>query len=122
MYPQYWPFSINGTAASGILAAGTVAMGQLSIDDYGGAVTVVGAMIAAKSGSCTVNVVDLGATGTAVAGTIVALAYASATLAPLGTTLATPYNLDPGDYWGVEIAAGTVVYPFNGQLRVLPGK
>jgi len=122
MHPQYIPFSINGTAASGVLAAGTACVGRVGPDDFGGAITVVGAMIAAKSGTCTVSVVDLGSTGTVVAGTVVTLTYAAADNTPLGTTLATTYSLDPGDYWGLEIGAGTVIYPFNGMIQVLPGK
>ncbi len=122
MHPQTVNISLNGTAASGILAAGTIMYGRIPNSAYGGAVTVVEAQCAAKSGTVTLQLVDLGPAGTATAGTITALTLAAATNAPIGTVLATPYVLDPGDYFGIEIAAGTVVYPLNVAMTYLPGK
>lgn len=121
MQPYTVNFPVLGTAASGVLAAGTVVWGRVPASTAGGAVTVIEAMAAGKSGTCTVNIVDMGPAGTSVAGTIVALALAAAGATPLGTVLATTYKLDPGDYYGLEIGVGTVLTPFNVSMNFLPG-
>lgn len=123
-FPRTVTFAVSGTAASGILAAGTIAYGRVPTSPYGGAITVVEAMCVAKSGTVTLQLVDLGTAGTATAtsGTITALAFAAANNVPIGTVLATPYVLDAGDYYGLEIAAGTVILPLVVSMTFLPGK
>jgi hypothetical protein len=113
---------LMGTAASGILAAGTVAFHRVPSGGAGGAITVIEAMIVAKSGTVTCQLVDLGPAGTATAGTVCALALAAAANVPVGTVLATPYVLDPGDYFGLEIGVGTVIYPANVSVSYIVGK
>jgi len=124
MHPQMIQVPIYGTANSGVLAAGTVQVLRVPQAAFGGAITILEAQIGAKSGTVTCNVVDLGTAGTATqaSGTVASLALAAAGNVPVGTVLATPYALDPGDYLGVEIGVGTVVYPCWLNITLLPGK
>lgn len=124
MHPQMIQVPIYGTANSGVLAAGTVMAARVPNGAFGGAITIVEAQLAAKSGTVTCNIVDLGVAGTAAqaSGTVASLAFASAANVPVGTVLATPYVLDTGDYLGVEIGVGTVIYPCWLNITFLPGK
>ena len=116
--------NLGGTAYSAnVHTAGTVAFFRVPSDDFSSSITIVEAQVAARAGgTATVRLVDMGSAGTSVAGTIVSLALAATSNAPLGSVLATPYALDPGDYLGYEITAGTTTIPAYLNVSFLRGK
>lgn len=118
-------FSIAGSATAGttiICTAGTTVFWKAPSDENGGGVTVLEAYAYSNAGTLAVNIVDLGASGTAVAGTIATCSLSSATPNTVAGTAAADYFLDGGRYVGLKLAAGTVTIPAGGWITYLPGR
>lgn len=117
-------FTLQGTVNPFIAVAGTpgtVTFGKAPADAHGGGVSIREVTCHNSSGTITLTVVDLGASGTAVAGTVCALALAQATKAPLAGAPA-GYFLDGGNYLGVVFPAGTVLTPLSIDVIGLLGR
>ena len=116
-YPLY------GTANPNITAAGTSIIMKAPSDANGGGITIREAFANVRSGTVTLTLVDLGSTGTAVGGTVCAIAVAVG--AGVGGPVAgTPnaYWLDGGNYLGVVYGVGTVVPPGGLEVGYVRGR
>lgn len=104
------------------ITAGTVFFGKVPAAGYGGGVRVVEAFAHIKLGSAaTLALVDGGAAGTSVAGTICTFGTSWANAPVAGTP--SDYFLDAGDYIGLKWSAGTITSgPALVSVGIIPGK
>lgn len=104
MTPQEANSVCTGTI---VLTAGTVVLMKAPAAGVGGGMRIVDAFAHIKLGSAaTLALVDMGAAGTSVAGTICTFGTSWADVPHAGTPAG--YFLDAGDYLGVKWSAGTI--------------
>lgn len=111
--------TVNGTA---VLVAGTALIGKAPSAAHGGGVTISEAFAHLKAGTvASLTLYDMGAAGTAVAGTICTFTPVFANAPNLGTPA--DYFLAAGRYVGLAWGVGTVTLgPNNVQVRFVEGR